>query len=203
MKKFIVSDFYYHDHSIGPINFSLSENQLMGISGVSGCGKSLLLRALADLDINQGSVQLDNIEKNSIPAPQWRQLVSLLPAESQWWFDHVGEHFNEPDNDQLKENFIVLGFPPEVLGWTVSRLSSGEKQRLSLLRCLQNKPQVLLLDEPSANLDTENTELFENFIKQYVKAESASAVWVSHDLQQIDRLCDMHYQLKNGSLLLC
>ncbi|MDX1335484.1 MAG: ATP-binding cassette domain-containing protein, partial [Gammaproteobacteria bacterium] len=70
----------------------------------------------------------------------------------------------------------------------VSRLSSGERQRLALLRMLENSPRVLLLDEPTANLDRENTLLVENMIARYVQDHEAAAVWVSHDAEQQERL---------------
>ncbi len=201
MNLFSVKEFQYHN--IGPVSFDVKAGEIMGLSGPSGSGKSLLLRALADMDESSGSVMLDDIEKNQLPAPQWRQKVSLLSADSQWWFDTVGEHFDLQKNKSLMAEFEALGFPAEVLGWTVSRLSSGEKQRLSLLRSLQNQPEVLLLDEPTANLDAENTRLFEDYVKHYIHKASAGAIWVSHDREQLKRVCHIQYCINHGQFEKC
>jgi ABC-type multidrug transport system ATPase subunit len=91
-------------------------------------------------------------------APDWRRRVGLLPAESGWWADRVGAHFittNDARNPATTPTPILarLGFEPDVLDWDVQRLSSGERQRLGLARLLLNRPEVLLLDEATANLD--------------------------------------------------
>ena len=181
----------------GPINLTIDNAQCVAVFGESGCGKSLMLRAIADLDAHQGTVALDAIPSQQMPASDWRKQVALLPAESQWWFDSVGEHFKTID----QASFTRLGFSAEVASWQVSRLSSGEKQRLALLRLLQNNPRVLLLDEPTANLDRENTRLFEDFVAEYLKQNNACAIWVSHDAQQLQRVTDELYELTEGRLV--
>ena len=186
-----------HYQHCGPLDLILENKQCIGVYGESGCGKSLMLRALADLDEHQGEVRLDDVAAQQMPAPQWRKQVALLPAESQWWFDTVGEHFTQLDKDAL----ALLGFNKDVSDWQVSRLSSGEKQRLALLRVLQNRPHVLLLDEPTANLDRENTRLFETFVADYIVQTNACALWVSHDVQQLQRVCNQVYELSRGRLV--
>ncbi len=180
----------------GPITFQLNETEIMGISGASGSGKSRLLRALADLDEHSGEIQLNALNQQKIAAHLWRKKVALLSAETSWWFDSVGEHFSNLNETDL----IALGFTKDSLQWSVARLSSGEKQRLGLLRLLQNEPSVLLLDEPTANLDKHNTKTFENFVVQYLKKQSACAIWVGHDAQQLQRICHKKYFLENGEL---
>lgn len=181
----------------GPVDFAVAAGQCAGIFGESGSGKSLLLRAIADLDEHTGDVVLDDTGVADTAAPRWRQQVALLPADSQWWFDSVGEHFEKLDQQAL----AAMGFEAGVADWQVSRLSSGEKQRLALLRLLQNEPRVLLLDEPTANLDAENTRVFERFITDYIERHHACAIWVSHDVQQLQRVCDTLYEMKQGQLV--
>lgn len=185
---------YFH---CGPVNLTVDPGQCVGISGESGSGKSLLLRAIADLDEHQGQLLLDDVSAQAMPANEWRRQVALLPADSQWWFDTVGEHFTEMDELLLKK----LGFPEEVKNWSIRRMSSGEKQRLALLRVLQNQPRVLLLDEPTANLDKRNTAIFEQMIADYLDMHQASAFWVSHDHQQLERVADVQFELKDGQLV--
>ncbi len=178
------------------LDLKLEETEIVGLSGESGSGKSKLFRALADLDSHQGKVKLNGIEQQQFRAHQWREKVALLPAETHWWLDTVGEHFN--CFSQL--NLSALGLDNVCADWSVMRLSSGEKQRLGLLRMLENIPLVLLLDEPTANLDKSNSILFENFIKQYLITHKAGALWVSHDIEQLQRVAQRQYKLESGSL---
>lgn len=158
MSFFNIQALEYLDY--GPINLQLEESEIIGLNGASGSGKSRLLRSLADLDEHTGSVNLNSIEQHSIKAHAWRAQVALLSAETYWWLDTVEEHFKVFPIEQAK----ALGFKNDVSTWQVSRLSSGEKQRLGLLRLLENNPDVLLLDEPTANLDPQSVHLFESFV---------------------------------------
>jgi ABC-type iron transport system FetAB ATPase subunit len=120
----------------------------------------------------------------------------LLPAESRWWYDAVGAHFNDNPGSLLDN----VGFDSNVMNWTVSRLSSGERQRLSLVRLLCNRPDVLLLDEPTANLDHANGTRIETLLLDYSKKRKAAMIWVGHDLQQLDRIATRVYMMHNGRL---
>ena len=179
----------------GPYSLQIAPGECVSLRGASGSGKSLLLRAIADLDPHDGQVLLDNIASTQIDAPLWRKQVSLLPVESQWWFDEVGAHFSDAHCPWLEP----LGFSADAMGWQVSRLSSGEKQRLALARALMNQPRVLLLDEPTASLDPESTAVVEQLVADYRHDTNAAVLWVSHDAQQAIRVGDRHLQLSaNG-----
>jgi len=182
------------------INFEIKAEEIIGLSGASGSGKTLLLRALADLDQHEGDVLLDEISQQKTAAHLWRKKVAMLPAETSWWFDTVEEHFIEHEGEKLQTDLAALGFAKQCTQWSIARLSSGEKQRLGLLRLIQNKPQVLLLDEPTANLDKNNTQLFENFLQQYLTENHACAIWVSHDADQLQRISHRQFVIEKGVL---
>jgi len=186
-----------HFLQLGPFELTIEAGQRCFISGQSGQGKTLLLKAIADIFPHQGQVYLGDTESHTVPAPQWRKMVGLLLAESQWWAETVGEHFWTVDDAQ----FSALGFEKDVLNWQVNRLSSGEKQRLALLRLLQNQPRALLLDEPTANLDGDNTMNMENLIQQYQAQTNIPILWVSHNPAQIERLADQHFEFKRNTLV--
>lgn len=149
-----------------------------------------MLRAIADLDPHEGRIFLDDVESQSIDAPEWRRMLGMLPAHTAWWHDSVGEHF--PKNMDL--SFETLGLPLDVMQWPVSRLSMGEGRRLSLLRLLCRRPKALLLDEPTANLDPDNTKLLEDLIASYQKNHQAPVIWVCHDKSQAARIADRAYR---------
>lgn len=156
----------------------------------------MLLRAVADLDLHQGRVYLDAQEQADVAPNVWRSQVGLLAAESYWWFDELRPHFPTIENGW----FEALGFELDVLDWQISRLSSGERQRLALLRLLCHHPKALLLDEPSANLDAENTTSVESLILAYANQYQTPLLWVSHDSSQIKRVARRHYRIESGEL---
>lgn len=173
----------------------------MGLQGPSGAGKSLLLRAIADLDPRSGSLSLGSINADSIPAPHWRKMIGLLPAESGWWFDLVGDHFQ--DFSGIDETMLAdLGFDRSVKDWQVSRLSTGERQRMAILRLLQNRPACLLLDEPTASLDQHSVVKVEQLLRNYGRDNQAPLIWISHDPTQLDRVCHRRMTMEKGGHLL-
>jgi ABC-type iron transport system FetAB ATPase subunit len=154
------------------------------------------LRAIADLDDHHGTVLLDGISCSQFSPPVWRRKVGLLAAESHWWCNTVGEHITASNTAILSR----LGFGTDVLDWTIKRLSTGERQRLALFRLLCNTPDVLLLDEPTASLDTHNVHTVENLILSYMQEHQCPVMWVSHDPEQIARVAHIHYQFTAGRL---
>lgn len=182
---------------IGPIDLMVESGKCLVMSGPSGSGKSLLLRAVADLIPHEGEAWLGEQQCSYTQPEKWRHDIGFLPAESQWWFDTVGEHFTEFQ----PEIFLALGFNDSVMQWEVSRCSTGERQRLALIRLLQGKPQALLLDEPTANVDTQNTRAIEQIILDYQRQNNIPVLWVSHQQEQVQRIADRHVALKDNQLV--
>jgi len=185
-------------HGRGPASLALADGECVALTGPSGAGKTLLLRAVADLDPHEGSARLDGAAADSLPAPEWRRRVGMLPAESAWWADVVGEHFPEPVDE---ERLVALGLPPEATRWQIARLSTGERQRLAILRLLANRPSALLLDEPTASLDAESVERVERLLERYRRETGAPALWVSHDPAQASRVASRRFLMKEGGVL--
>jgi ABC-type iron transport system FetAB ATPase subunit len=181
---------------LSELSFSLSESELVCLSGPSGAGKTLMLRSLADLDVNQGLVYLQGVQREQMPPTEWRRQVGYLPAESRWWSETVAEHFPRVQTDILSQ----LGFQGEVLGWQAERLSSGERQRLALARLLSNQPRILLLDEPTANLDPVNTQRVERLVMDYLREQRAACLWVTHAVDQIKRIAGRILYLDSNGL---
>lgn len=180
---------------VGPLFLRLAAGECVGLAGASGSGKTLLLRALADLDPHAGQAYFRGQAASAIPGPAWRAQVGLLPTESHWWHHRVGDHFQDPRPDPG-----ALGLPTEVYHWSVERLSSGERQRLALLRLLNRTPAVLLLDEPTANLDPAAARQVEALLDEYRLRHQAALLWVGHDTGQLRRVCARGWQLENGLL---
>ena len=182
---------------IGPVSFGVGAGECVAITGPSGTGKSVLLRAIVDLDPNVGQVQAGDVVRADVPAPDWRKVVAMLPAESGWWLDHVAPHFQAPD--RIRGQLPLVGLPETAMEWEVARLSTGEKHRLALLRCLENDPKVLLLDEPTAALDHDTTLQIEALLKQLLDKGTAILI-VTHDGTQAKRLAHRILRLEDGQL---
>ncbi|UHD18787.1 ABC transporter ATP-binding protein [Thiocapsa bogorovii] len=233
--------------TLGPLDLTIVAAELVFVSGPSGSGKSLLLRAVADLDPHDGEVWLGGEPRSRIAPSTWRRRVGLLPAEAFWWAETVGEHLPGirsthadvatpepsppprlpsplrpailrlpkpfrrppgrvanhpalPDPSTVTDWLSQLGFSPDVLGWSVTRLSTGERQRLALVRLLAQTPEALLLDEATANLDPSNGARVEAVVETYRKAQGAAVLWVSHDPEQRRRIGGRSLIIRNERL---
>jgi ABC-type lipoprotein export system ATPase subunit len=182
---------------VGPIDLSIAAGECVTIVGASGTGKSLLLRAIVDLDPNRGSVSLNSRKRDDMGADEWRRLVGLVPAESGWWADRVGDHFT--DEASAKPFLMALGVA-DAFAWEVSRLSTGERHRLAICRMLHLQPQALLLDEPTAALDDAATERVETLLAKQLAA-GIPILMVTHDRRQASRLGDRTFALRDGALV--
>ena len=179
-------------------NFVVGAGECLGLSGESGSGKSLLLRAIADLDPHGGEASLAGERCSEMPPAAWRRRVGILAAESRWWFDEVRPHFPEQFDVGLLEG---LGFSvDEVLDWEVRRLSAGERQRLALARLMARRPEALLLDEPTANLDARSAEMVEALVEGYRQRHGAPVVWVGHSAEQLLRVADRGLRMADKRL---
>ncbi|WP_444887282.1 ABC transporter ATP-binding protein [Microbulbifer sp. JMSA008] len=186
--------------SIGPlkkVKIKVLAGEIICLSGPSGSGKSRLLRAIADIEPHDGDISFDDKSQKEIAGHQWRRQVMLVPAQSAWWYETVGEHFNQPMGQALK----TLGFPEEATKWQVSRLSSGEKQRLALIRALSYTPQALLLDEPTANLDADTTSKVETWLMDEISKHQYPVIWVAHNREQIQRVASRHIEIQGSCLV--
>lgn len=183
-----------------PLGFEVRRGGILGIAGPSGSGKTRLLRALADLDPTPGRVTLDGAERASLPAPEWRRRVGLLPAEPRYWGATVAAHFPEPPGAAA---FSSLGLDPALRDADPATLSTGEKARIALLRLLARGPEALLLDEPGANLDRANRErllsLVRNFREGAEGRPGGLVLWASHAEDEL-RFADAVLHLPEGTV---
>ena len=216
---------------LAEVSFSLATGQVYCLMGPSGVGKSVLLRALADLEPHRGEVIWRGQKQSAMPAPQWRRKVMWFGAETAWWHDSVQAHFDEvaqwraqfeknqknaeesqkSQNSQsclfaedfrtdLEMGIARLGLTMPILQKPVWQLSSGEKQRLALLRGLLLRPEVLLLDEVTANLDGESTKRVEAWVQAFVAEGERTVLWVTHDVVQAARLTQQVWHLDKTGL---
>ncbi|HIE40494.1 MAG TPA: ATP-binding cassette domain-containing protein [Thiomicrorhabdus sp.] len=183
-----------------PVSAAISAGQTWMIVGSSGTGKSQFLKSLADLIVHQGEVLLNGVNQQAILPDQWRRQVMYFPAETAWWQDSIAAHFETlPNQDKLQS----IGLSLNILQKNPDECSSGEKQRLALLRGLSYQTSILLLDEITANLDMEASIRVELLLQNYLKTPNLSTqtgggenlsppqkaiIWISHDVAQRQRM---------------
>lgn len=179
------------------ISFEVPAGAVATLGGPSGSGKSRLLRAIADLEPHGGDIYWRGTNQSECLPQEWRQRVMMVPAESHWWFDRVGDHFPEG----VEVDYRAVGLADATDQWQIDRLSSGEKQRLALLRAITRKPEVLLLDEPTANLDPDNVIHIEQWLRAIAIEQSIAIVWVAHDPAQAERVANCQLKIRDGRVL--
>tara|TARA_R110000824_G_scaffold246464_1_gene435643 strand:- start:73 stop:660 length:588 start_codon:yes stop_codon:yes gene_type:complete len=184
-------------HLVQVDDLDLDAGDCIAVMGPSGSGKSLMLRALADLDPAEGEITLDGHERMSMTGPDWRRQVMYVGPESGWWEDHVGDHFEDPE--AVTGVLQRLGFKADALSWPVSRLSTGERQRLAIARAFDRGPRVLLLDEPTGALDQAATALVEGVIHDFLM-DGGIVIIATHAKDQAARLGKRLLTMKEGRL---
>jgi len=178
-----------------PLDFDLADGEALAVLGSSGSGKTLLLRAIADLDPNEGQVSLDGASRESMPAPAWRRQVTYLPTEPGWWSDRVADHFPQPELGRAL--FPPLMLPATMMERPVAELSTGERHRIALARVLVQSPKVLLLDEPTSGLDQGSTRAVEALLRERIGV-GAALLFSTHDEDLAKRLGDRQLRVRKG-----
>jgi ABC-type iron transport system FetAB ATPase subunit len=180
---------------LAPLSFEAAAHECLAIEGPSGSGKTRLLRAIADLDAAAGYVYLEGVERREMPGPEWRRRVRYASAEPAWWGAKAREHF--PATAKLDRLLSAVGLESVLLDRPISELSTGERQRLGLVRAIADEPRVLLLDEPTSALDAQAAALAEELIKFQILL-GRIVILVSHDSQQLTRLANARLQLTDA-----
>ncbi len=168
------------------------------LTGPSGAGKTRLLRAIADLDSSALRISLDGTAMASVPAPTWRRRVAYLAPVPGWIAERAGA--NLADEAAATPLLATLGFNQALLSRPVRELSTGQQQRLHLVRLLERAPEVLLLDEPTSALDPAVRDAAEAVIQ--ARAETGAVVILTtHDATAIDRLGARHWRIEDGEVV--
>lgn len=195
------------------IDFAIRAGNRKGIVGASGSGKTVLLRALAALDPVESGQLL--FEGNAVPGagiPGYRARVAYLSQRPVLFEGTVEFNLQKPfelgihkgrqyDTSRLSGWLGLLGRDQSFLQKQQQTLSGGETQIVALLRAMQLDPLVLLLDEPTAALDSAATTAVEQLINRWMEEATRRAfVWITHSVGQARRMCDTVHRMEAGKL---
>jgi ABC-type iron transport system FetAB ATPase subunit len=183
----------------GPVSLEPAGGECVAIVGESGSGKSVLLRMIADLDPNSGTVLLDGIDREQWAAPEWRSKVIYQPAEPAWWEACAQDHLPRECLAMAEKLAVALRLRPGSLQAELTTLSTGERQRLALIRSLARRPRTLLLDESASALDSATTLAVEAVLRAELQQGLAILI-VTHSEQQAERLAQRRLRMVAGRL---
>ena len=200
---------YIKKEAVKNISFEICENEILGLLGPNGCGKTTTIAMMLGLlKPTYGNVFINgkNIENNRI---------ALLHK-----MNFISPYIELPKKLTVKENLIVYGKLygvkkikerikylteklrlEDFLDRKTGELSSGQKNRVSLAKAFINDPNILFLDEPTASLDPETGDFVRSFIEQITKEKSMSILLASHNMDEVKRLCGNVLMMKDGLII--
>ena len=198
------------------LNFSITKNSITSIVGSSGCGKSTLLNILGLLDSNfegqflfEGKVtktfssnQLSNIRNKKIGfIHQFFYLIPELSVlENVILPGLIGKNNESIVNKEACELLDIFGIL-EKREIKPNKLSGGEQQRVASARALINKPDLILADEMTGNLDEDTSDEIINFFLKFIKSNNISFLYVTHNQKYAD-MANNKYEFRNKKLIL-
>ena len=204
-----LSKSYKTKNAVNNINFKINENEIVGLLGPNGCGKTTTIgMILGLLKPTSGQVLINgkNIENNKISILHKMNFISPyieLPKKLTVYQNLIvyGKLYNIQNlNERI--NFLSeklrLG---DLLDKITGELSSGQKNRVSLAKALINDPTVLLLDEPTAALDPETADFIRTFLEKYKEEKKISVLLASHNMDEVKRLCNSVMMMKDGTIV--
>ena len=204
-----LSKFYEKKKAVKDISFKVNKNEIIGILGPNGCGKTTTIgMILGLLKPTSGKVLINGIEIE-------KKRVELLNN-----LNFISPYIELPKKLTVKQNLIVYGKLydvknltskieylseklrlEEIINKITGELSSGQKNRVSLAKSIINDPLILLLDEPTASLDPETGDFVRSFLEDYQKERETSILLASHNMSEVERLCSSVLMMNSGSII--
>ena len=196
-------------NAVKNISFKLNQNEIVGILGPNGCGKTTTIgMILGLLKPTKGKILINGKEIEN-------QRVDLLNN-----LNFISPYVELPKKLSVKQNLEIYGRLydvknlntkieylseklrlNEIIHKITGELSSGQKNRVSLAKSIINDPVVLLLDEPTASLDPETGDFVRSFLESYQKEKKTSILLASHNMSEVERLCSSVLMMNNGTII--
>ena len=211
--NYIYQSKYQKVHAVKGIDFSFEEGRFYAIVGKSGCGKTTFLSMLAGLDLpTEGEVvyggkstakrNRDLYRRQDISLIcQSYNLFPLLTVEENVMYPMQLRGKKEKDAKKVTaEKLTAVGLDESYRKRLPAMLSGGEQQRVAIARALASDARIILADEPTGNLDTENSELVFSLLQKLAHEEGYCVIVVTHDMA-IANKADEVLRLKDGALI--
>lgn len=195
---------------ISGLSFSVKSGEIVGLLGPNGAGKTTTIHIiLGVLESDAGGVSIlgrdiKQQRKSIMREVSFSAGYAQLPGNLTVWQNlYVFGLLYGVKKLKHRVNYLLKEFHLEGLAHTKAGvLSAGEQTRLHLAKALINSPQLLLLDEPTASLDPNTAQIIRQKIKAYVLSSGAGVLWTSHNMHEVEAVCDRVLFLSHGEILL-
>ena len=195
--------------AVKDLTFEINKGKIIGLLGPNGCGKTTTIAMILGLlEPTSGEVMIKgkNIEKERINLLEKMNFISpyvelpkklTVEQNLKVYADLYGvTNANEKIYELVNELRLNEFFKKKT-----GELSSGQKNRISLAKALINDPEILLLDEPTASLDPETGDFVRSFIEHYSSKTNVTILLASHNMNEVERLCDSVMMMKDGTIV--
>ena len=197
-------------YAVNNINFNIDTNKTIGLLGPNGCGKTTSIGMMLGLiKPTEGEIIIQNKNINTF---ERNELLSIM--------NFASPYVELPKKLSVKQNLEIYGrlYGVEDLSSRINELaedlnlkdflnkktgelSSGQKNRVSLAKSLINKPEILLLDEPTASLDPDIGDYVRSYVQTYKSKNKVTILLASHNMAEVERLCDSVIMMKKGKII--
>jgi putative ABC transport system ATP-binding protein len=195
------------------VNFKINSGENVAVVGKSGSGKTSLIMLIAGLEkATSGKIIFEDQDISTYSEDELADLRKrkigivfqsfyLIPNYTALENVSLVLEINKIENAQKKSAELLEQFGlKDRLNHFPSQLSGGEQQRVAIARSIILSPKLILADEPSGNLDSENSKLIINLLFKYSKQNNSSLILVTHD-QSIAKECDKIIEIKDGKII--
>ncbi|MGL4935560.1 MAG: methionine ABC transporter ATP-binding protein [Cetobacterium sp.] len=202
-------------HAVKDVSLTIEKGEIFGIIGLSGAGKSSLIRLFNGLEsLNSGEIEIEGVKLSNLTKNE------LLDKRKK--IGMIFQHFNLLNSRDVRGN---IAFSLEIAGWKKNKinervdellelvqlkdkkscypeqLSGGQKQRVAIARALANNPDILLSDEATSALDPKTTKSILGLIKEIQKKMDLTVVLITHQMEVIREICDRVAVMSNGEII--
>ena len=196
--------------AVNKINFLIQKNKTIGLLGPNGCGKTTTIGMILGLVTpSSGEIKIENknistfkrdeiLKRFNFASPYVELPKKLTVRQNLEIYGRLYgiKNLNERI-DEISEDLNIKNFFDRKTG----ELSSGQKNRVSLAKSLINKPEVLLLDEPTASLDPDIGDFVRSYIQDYKSKNKVTILLASHNMSEVERLCDSVIMMREGKII--
>ena len=210
--KNLIKPKYKEFDAVKGINFSIEEGELVGYIGENGAGKSTTIKMLTGLlTPTSGKVVVNNIEPYKKRIENNKNIGAVFGQKTQLWWDLpviesfrlIKKMYKIPEGEYRKnlKKFTEILELDELLEKQVKNLSLGQKMRCEIAAAFLHNPKIVYLDEPTIGLDVFVKENIRKFIKEINKEKNVTVILTTHDLKDIEDVCDRIILLDKGQII--
>lgn len=199
---------YGKKHVLKDVSFCLNEGEILGFIGPNGAGKTTTIKLILGLQFaNGGEVLINGYNINTDREKAIERVGAIVENPDMYQYlsgrtnlEMVARLYKDVTKDRIEEVIKLVGLENRIDD-KVSKYSLGMRQRLGIAAALINKPNLLILDEPTNGLDPEGIKELRELLKKLAKKEEVAVLISSHNLAELESFCNVVSIIQNGKVL--